>query len=248
MHRGDRALHLYASAKQPLTINGIHLNERGDKAVAEIIDGALFGKRKQDFDPAHLEKLRAAVNDKNFYWFERYRTVDGYSIFGDRADLKFTDGQTNRVVAQREMEVLDVMTANRDKVVWAAAPGREVKADDSNTPDFIPVKTNKPGEGAGGAHIYLSGEGALKKMTPGKDLRINLFADESMFPDLEKPVQMSFYPQGRLWVLVLPSSPHWKPREEMNDKILIFEDTSGTGKADNMTVWADRLHCPTGCV
>ena len=44
-----------------------------------------------------------------------------------------------RVVAQREMEVLDVMTANRDKVVWAAAQGKTIKPDDSNLPPFIPL-------------------------------------------------------------------------------------------------------------
>ena len=32
----------------------------------------------------------------------------------------------------------------------------------------------------------------------------------------------------------------------MNDKILIFEDTKGTGKADKCTVFADHLTCPTG--
>src|SRR5256714_9657568 len=32
----------------------------------------------------------------------------------------------------------------------------------------------------------------------------------------------------------------------MNDKILIFEDTDGDGKADTMKVFADHLHCPTG--
>ena len=37
------------------------------------------------------------------------------------------------------MEILDVMTANRDKVVWAAAQGKDVQVDDTNTPPFIPV-------------------------------------------------------------------------------------------------------------
>ena len=74
--------------------------------------------------PQALEKLRQAVLDKNFYWFNRYRTVDGYSIYGGRADLKFVDGQTNREVMQREMEVLDVMTANRDKRDLGRRPGR----------------------------------------------------------------------------------------------------------------------------
>ena len=75
-------------------------------------------------DAQALEKLRQAVLDKNFYWFNRYRTVDGYSIYGGRADLQFVGGQTNRVVMQREMEVLDVMTANRDKRDLGRRPGR----------------------------------------------------------------------------------------------------------------------------
>ena len=57
---------------------------------------------------------------------------------------------------------------------------------------------------------------------------------------------MSFDPKGRLWVAVWPSYPHWKPKEEMNDKILILEDTDGDGQADKCTVFADHLNCPTG--
>ncbi len=193
-----------------------------------------------------LEKLRQAVLDKNFYWFNRYRTVDGYSIFGGRADLSFTDGQTNRVVAQREMEVLDVMTANRDKRIWAVAQGKDLVVDDSNTPPFIPVKTNKPGAGPNGEHLFLGGEEAIGQMTVGKNLKVNLFASEKEFPELAKPVQMSFDAKGRLWVACWPTYPHWKPKEEMNDKLLILEDTDGDGKADKKIVFADGLHCPTG--
>src|SRR5207244_13429805 len=122
-----------------------------------------------------LEKIRRAVLDKNFCWFNRYRTVDGYSIYGGRADLHFVDGQTNRVVMQREMEVLDLMTANRDKRIWATAAsgGRESpEVDDSNTPPFIPVKTNKPGLGPNGTHIFLGGEAAIQKMTLAKGMKI----------------------------------------------------------------------------
>jgi len=56
--------------------------------------------------------------------------VDGYSIYGGRADLRFVGGQTNRVVMQREMEVLDQMTANRDRRVWAVARGGDQPVDD----------------------------------------------------------------------------------------------------------------------
>ena len=75
--------------------------------------------------------------EKNLYWFNRHRTVDGYSIYGGRADLHFVAGQTNRVVMQRETEVLDVMTANRDRRIWAVVQGGESWVDDSNTPPFI---------------------------------------------------------------------------------------------------------------
>src|SRR5262249_54360843 len=182
----------------------------------------------------------------NLDWFERYRTTDGYSIFGGRADLKFVDGQTNRVVAQREMEVLDVMTANRDRRVWAVAQGGDLKVDDSNAPPFIPVVTNKPGPLPGGLHAFLDPEEAIKKMTVGKGMKVNLFASEKDWPELAKPVQMAWDTKGRLWVAVWPTYPHWKPKEEMNDKLLIFEDTDGDGKADKMTVFADHLSNPTG--
>ncbi|WP_406694003.1 PVC-type heme-binding CxxCH protein [Singulisphaera sp. Ch08] len=238
---------IYKKSEKALTINGVHLNEEGNRELARVIDEALFpdGPAPKR-DPAELERLRNAVVDKAFHWFNRYRTVDGYSIYGGRADLKFTDGQTNRVVAQREMKVLDVMTGNRDQRIWAVAKGGDLKVDDINTPPFIPVITNKPGKGPNGEHIFLDGEEEIRTMTVAKGLKVNLFASEKEFPLLAKPVQMSFDPKGRLWVAVWPTYPHWKPKEEMNDKLLIFEDTDGDGKADSVKTFADHLHCPTG--
>jgi putative heme-binding domain-containing protein len=236
----------YGKAKKPLTINGVHLNEEGNRVVAEIIDKALFGASGER-DAKLVAKIRDAVKDKDFHWFERYRTTDGFSVFGGRAHVRYHNGQTNLVVAQREMEVLDVMTANRDKRVWAVAQGGDLKVDDSNTPDFVPVITNKPGAGPNGAHIFLDGgDESIRRMTIAKGLKINLFASEKEFPELAKPVQMSFDSKGRLWAAVWPSYPHWKPKEEMNDKIIILEDTDGDGKADKITVFADHLHNPTG--
>jgi len=238
---------LYSKAPQPLTINGIHLSEFGNRQLATLIDGTLFGAPGTALgDEGYLEQIRAAVLDKNLHWYNRYRTTDGYSIFGGRADLRFTEGQTNRVVAQRELEILDVMTANRDQNVWAVAERKPFQLDDSNTPAFIPVKTNFPGKGPNGEHIYLGGEEAISKMNLGKGMKVNLVASEEKFPELISPVQMSFDPKGRLWVAVWPSYPHWKPKDQMNDKLLIFEDDDNDGKADRVKTFADRLHNPTG--
>jgi len=237
----------YAKSTRPLTINGIHLNEHGNELVAQIIDKALFADGPEPRqDTERTEKIRQAVRDKNFIWFNRYRTVDGYSIYGGRADLSFVKGQTNRVVMDREMEILDAMTAIRDKNVWAVSQGKDYKVDDSNTPDFIPVVSNNPGTLPGGKHLFLDPEEAIKKMTPGKGMKINLFTSEKDWPELTNPVQMSWDNKGRLWVAAWHSYPHWKPKDAMDDKLLIFEDTKGTGKADKMTVFADNLHCPTG--
>ncbi|HMC63332.1 MAG TPA: PVC-type heme-binding CxxCH protein, partial [Gemmataceae bacterium] len=237
----------YAKESQPLTINGVHLNEHGNWLVARAIDRALFPKEEElTQDQQAFDKLRQAVLDKNFYWFERYRTLDGYNVYGGRADLRYTDNISNRDVMQREMEVLDAMAANRDKRIWAVAQGSDLKIEDGNTPPFIPVKTNKPGAGPNGSHIFVDGEEAIQKMTVARGMKVNLFASEKEFPELAKPVQMAFDTKGRLWVAVWPTYPHWKPKEEMNDKLLVLEDTDGDGKADKCTVFADHLHCPTG--
>ncbi len=238
---------LYERNEPPLTINGIHLNASGNWQVAQAIDAALFGDRRGlPNELAALDKLRQAVVDKDFVWFEKYRTTDGYSIFGGRADLKFVDGQTNREVMQRELEVLDVMTANRDRRIWAVAQNSDLEVDDANTPPFVEVISNKPGPLPGGKHEFLSGEEAIDRMTVGKNLKVNLVADESMFPELVNPVQMAFDPQGRLWVAAWDSYPHWKPKDELDDKLLILEDTNGDGRADKCITFAGGLHNPTG--
>ena len=241
-------------ADKALTLNGIHQNAQGDAAIAEAAEAALFTQGPPPRrDPRVLETIRAAVADKNFYWYNRYRVTDGYSTYGDRAFLKFSEGPggygnglSNYSVAQRELEILDVKTANRDKVVWAVARGEKAEAKDDNLPELISVISNKPGPLEGGKHLFLSGEEAISKMTVAPGLKVELFADETMFPELVNPVQMAFDTKGRLWVAIWRTYPHWKPTEKMDDKLLILEDTNGDGRADKATTFAGDLHNPTG--
>ena len=259
---------LYAAAKSPLTINGVHLNADGGRRIGEVIDRALFGAAPAQ-NEAHLTALRQAVLDKSFNWFNRYRTTDGFATFGDRAFLTFIRSNTRDVnpkqvqfakedvlptnyeVLEREVSVLDVLTANREKRVWALArgtdpKGTDLKVLDSDTPPFINAQTNEPGKGPNGEHIFISGDEAITKMTVGKGLKVELFASEKEFPELVKPVQMSFDTRGRLWVACWKNYPHWQPKTPMDDKLLILEDTDGDGKADKRTVFAGDLNNPTG--
>ena len=237
----------------PVTINGIHLNAIGDEMVAKLTMRWFFGDPPFGSPSKDLPPIRAAVLDKNFYWFNRYRVTDGYSTYGDRAFLKFSegpggygDGLSNYSVGQRELDVLDQLTSNRDVVVWAAAQGKKVEPIDSALSPFIPVITNKPGPLEGGKHLFLSGQEAIEKMTVHKNMKVELFADETMFPELVKPVQMSFDTKGRLWVACWRTYPHWKPTEKMDDRLLILEDTNGDGRADVCKTFAGDIHNPTG--
>ena len=239
----------YAKITEPLTTDGIHPNERGDREISRIIDESLFGTHPAR-DPKSLARLQKAVADKNFFWFNRYRVTDGYSTFGGRAWLKFVDGQTNYEVGQRELDYLDIKTANRDRRIWATAatladPSAPLPAvDDVGLPELIPVVTNKPGPLEGGKHEFLSGQDAIGKMTVHSGMKVELVADEGMFPELVNPVAMSFDSKGRLWVAAWESYPHWRPDQKMQDKLLILEDTNGDGKTDRVKTFAGDLHNP----
>lgn len=245
---------LFESTDDQLTINGGHLNDAGYAALAPIFHKELFG----DGGPTKIDpKVKAEVDDKNFHWFHRYRAVNGYSIYGDRG-LAGQDGDgtyNNRDVMERERAILDEMTANRDRRIWAVAAGRSVpeSVDDSNTLPFIEPKTNVGGPddkqaklGKLGTLQYLPASEQIKLFRLADGYEIQLVASEEQFPELSNPVALQFDNKGRLWVATMKSYPHWKPKQPMNDKLLIFEDTDGDHAADVCKVFADNLHQPTG--
>ena len=237
---------LYEKAKKPLTMNGIHLLEHGNRALAEVVVKELFGRTGKTLrSEKELDRLRKAVLDKNYYWFSRYRVVDGYNVFGGRSKLAWF-GQSNADVMRREMEIFDVMTANRDKRVWAVAQGGDLKVVDNNIPQQLKVKTNKPGKLEGERHPYFGGKEAMKKMKLAKGMQVNLFASEEMFPEMVNPVQMAVDTDGRLFASVWPSYPHWNPAKPRTDRIVCLPDENGDGVADKCIIFADKLNSVTG--
>ena len=231
-------------AGSALTINTFLLNETGDKVLAPEIFRALFDEAPPS---GNLDKLRAAVLDKNTEWRARYRTVDGYNVFGGRSKLTFPKGDSdnskisNYQVMQEEMAQRDVKTANRDQRIWAVAKGGDLKLADVNLPPVEEFTTNKKD-----VKPYINAQEAIQHMTVAKGCKVTLFASEEQFPELIKPVQMAWDTKGRLWVAVWPSYPERTPTSKSGDSLLVFEDTNGDGKADKVTHFLDDLNCPTG--
>ncbi|WP_397384793.1 PVC-type heme-binding CxxCH protein [Prosthecobacter sp.] len=243
------SLELFKAAKEPLTINGVHLSIEGDRQLAEVIAKALLGK--QVSASPSMEPLREAVMDKDLHWYNRYHASDGNDVWGSRSTLSFTNGQTNAVVLQHELSMLDIMTANRDERVWARITGGDKKIDDSNVPKPVPVISNVGGGSKSssaqkeGILKYISGEEAIKHMAVKKGFEVHLFADETRFPQIANPVQMQFDTKGRLWVAAWPTYPKWEPLKEMNDALVILHDDNNDGSADRATEFA-RVQNPLG--
>ncbi|WP_201767002.1 PVC-type heme-binding CxxCH protein [Novipirellula maiorica] len=242
-------MQLFASTSEPYTLNGIHLNAEGYYKLGGIISQALLGKPAPAKD--ELSDIYATVKDKNWHWHNRYRATDGNDIWGSRSTLTFVDGQSNADVLKHELVMLDVMTANRDKAIWAAAEGKTHVVDDSNVPPPVKVISNVGGGSKSssaakeGSIDYLSPEESLAKINVPEGYELNLFASEVQFPDLANPVQMQVDAKGRLWVASWNTYPKWEPGKEMNDSLMILEDTDKDGKADSRKIFA-HVHNPLG--
>ena len=240
---------LYGRADEPLTINGIHLNAEGNREIAEVIIRELYGK-VPSMDEDRMEAVRQAVLDKNWHWFNRFRATDGNDVWGSRSVLTFND-QTNYEVLQHELVQLDIMTANRDPVIWAAVHGETLAPDDSNVPGPIAVDSNldeeqiQEGVSKVGKPEYLTPDEAMAQMELQDGLEVNLYASEDMFPELVNPVQLGVDTRGRMWAATWETYPKWEPHKPMNDRLVILPDEDRDGVADTLITFA-YVHNPTG--
>lgn len=237
-----------AKAGRSLTYNGVHLNAAGDAALAPVMFKAMTGEAVPQGD---FSKLTEEIIRKNEMWHSRYRTVDGYNIYGDRSKIEYVSYPdspkiTNTQIMMEEMAQRDVMTANLERKIWALAGGKTGPVEMLPMPVVTAFGTNKPGPNIDGTYPFVDGDEAVGLMTLAPGLKANLFASEKQFPELAKAVQMNFDPKGRLWVAVWPSYPERTPLSRVADKILILEDTNRDGRADKCTIFMDDLNCPTG--
>lgn len=199
----------------------VHLNEAGYKAMAGVIEEAFDWGPSGWRDGGQAEVLRRVIRQKNQWWFHRSRPANMAYVFGFR---KHEQGQNAVEIPQfdplieREEAKIAKLRALQPVDVQVSEPRRE-----SKFAKFI--------------------EQSLPEFTLGEDLEVSLWAEN---PQLNKPIQMNFDPQGRLWVASSQAYPMIEVGQAAPDKIIVLEDTDSDGKADQSTVFADGLLIPTG--
>lgn len=92
--------------------------------------------------------------------------------------------------------------------------------------------------------LPLSPEESKKLIQVPVGFDLELFASE---PDIVNPIAMNWDEKGRLWIIETVDYPNTVRNENSigDDKVKILEDTDGDGKADKVTVFADKLNIPT---
>ena len=104
------------TAKAPLTVNGMHLNEEGDKVFAVVLLTALgLAPEQLPAGSKSYTDLRALINEKNRLFFLRFRPLNAEYVVGRRLD---PFGSVN---FPPEMKRLDELVAAQEKKIWRAA-------------------------------------------------------------------------------------------------------------------------------
>ena len=89
----------------------------------------------------------------------------------------------------------------------------------------------------------LTGEESVKLATVPAGFELKLFAAE---PDIVNPISFCIDDRGRLWVAEGHTYPTHAKDGEGQDRIVVFEDTDGDGKADKRTVFMEKLNLVSG--
>ncbi|KAA5546202.1 c-type cytochrome [Roseiconus nitratireducens] len=230
------------------TINGLHLNEQGDQALAEILERGLFGNA-QTADSEKMDTVRRWVNDKSWLHLQDYRMLNGWYVYGGR---RTWDTETFPSEYRKIREMVRV----RDQYIWDLVAGNPVpdQPDDSKTGQVVVPETmfgtrddnfrkmREPEK-----LVYPTPEESIDMMSVPEGMEVKLFASEREFPELANPNQIAFDAKGRLWVSCMANYPQWQPgAAPPDDRLLILEDTDQDGKADKCTTFYDKLICPTG--
>jgi putative heme-binding domain-containing protein len=204
-----------------LTSNGIHLNAHGARLAAQAVEEKLFNAPGAWRGSAQAGPLRDAIVRKNEWFFHRSRPENMAYIFGFR---KREQGKN-----ATEIPAFDALVAEEETRIGKlrSLAATSVPEIPRRTGNLTAVHTPQP---------HPSFEVA-------DGLEVTLWAEN---PLLHKPIQMNFDTRGRLWIASSEVYPQIEPGQRAADKVIVLEDTTGAGRADKATVFADGLLIPTG--
>jgi putative heme-binding domain-containing protein len=236
------------SSVAPRSTNGIHLDARGYRLAAEAIEAQLYGNFGAWRSSERVEDLRAAIIRKNDAYHHRWRPNNFVYSFGF---LKGHQGQSFRdeitrfeeYVAMEERRIARMRSLAFAEVPVELPPAAPRPA---TTPAAQPAGSAAPSKTAYGLILprdeSAGGAQPDPKFEVAEGLEVTLWAKN---PLLRNPIHMNFDPDGRLWVATSDVYPHLAPGQAAKDQIIVLEDSSGVGRADKATVFADDLLIPT---
>jgi putative heme-binding domain-containing protein len=209
-----------AAARGWFENGGIHLTAAGYRRAAEILEEDLIGPAGPWRSSLGTDALRRAIVEKNEWYFHRTRPANVAYLYGFRKHE-----QGNNLA---ELSRFDALREQAERRIAAlrhlpAPPPRPTVAPRAELPG--PVPQPQP------------------ELVVAAGLEATVWAES---PLLSKPIQINFDPQGRLWVATSQIYPQVEPGSSLRDRIVVLEDSTGAGRADRSTVFADDLVIPTG--
>ena len=115
-----------------------------------------------------------------------------------------------------------------------------------NQPKFVNVAAQPPQDNLEKDDVKfagLSADEAVKAAELPKGFEMTMFAAE---PEIVNPISFCIDDRGRLWVVESYTYPQRAKEGEGKDRIIVFEDKNGDGKAETRTVFMEKLNLVSG--
>lgn len=155
-------------------------------------------------------------------------------------ELSFTILGANPLAEQQYLFGLDfirfVGVATNDATTTGSAADKLVMPVDSSAAEVPLVADEYPHQG-------LEAEAAAAAMRVPEGFRVTVCAAE---PDVKQPIAMALDERGRTWIAEAYQYPQRAAGDHGQDRILIFEDTTGDGHFDSRKVFAEGLNLVSG--
>jgi len=230
------SLNAMTQSESLLTTNGLYLNEHGNRVIGFMLAQRFLGRSDLGVDAESdaFANLTSLIRRKDVSVKDAFHPTNAVHYYGVRARAVEYKAEISHHLALADL---------LDNFIWEQAV----------TPSVLPMPElpTKQAEPVGrpprkGLGTLKTVEADLKDFTVADGFELNLFASSEEFPELINPLQMAIDKRGRLWVATFGTYPVPVPGREPTDRLLIFEDTDGDGKADTRTVFADKLLLPDG--